>query len=147
MNFGSILEEWEKQKRPGKEKKQRYDFGKIIDKYPPLQRKDEKGYEDAKKQAVKRREFLRKLKPQDILDLHGLKTADALAALYAFITKSRNRGFKKVLIIHGKGIHSTNGPVLHRVVIDFLEKNKSTGEFGSAEREYGGKGALWVILR
>ncbi len=123
------------------------DFGKIIDKYPPMQGKDEKSYEDDKKRAVKRRELLRKLKPQDILDLHGLKKADAVDALGTFITKSRNRGFKKVLIIHGKGIHSTNGPVLRRVVIDFLEKNKSTGEFGPAEREYGGKGALWVILR
>ena len=140
MDFGEILNEWEK-----KDKKE--NFKDLVDKYIPEKIEKETFSVDRKKEAIKRREYLRKLKPQKVLDLHGFKRDNAIAALSSFIINSKKLGLKKVLIIPGKGIHSKNGPVLRNAVIKYLEQNRLTGEFGSAEREYGGKGALWVILR
>ncbi|RKX83106.1 MAG: DNA mismatch repair protein MutS [Spirochaetes bacterium] len=140
MDFGKILEEWE-----NKDKKR--NFNDLLNKYPPKKAEKETEPADSRKKAIRRREYLRKLKPQRTLDLHGFKKDDAIAALNSFIIESRQLGFKKVLIIPGKGIHSKNGPVLRNAVIKYLEQNRLTGEFGPAEREYGGKGAVWVILR
>jgi DNA-nicking Smr family endonuclease len=93
------------------------------------------------------RRALKKMRPQDELDLHGLYEREALEALKRFISRSRERGLKKVLVIHGKGRHSAQTPVLGRAVRKFLESCPQAGDFGTASREDGGQGAVWVILR
>ena len=117
MDFGKILEQWEK-----KDKKQnkKQNFNDLVDKYLPEQAEKKTDLVDKKKEAIKRREYLKKLKPQRILDLHGFKRDDALAALNSFIIESKGLGLEKILIITGKGIHSKNGPVLRNTVIKFL---------------------------
>jgi DNA-nicking Smr family endonuclease len=54
-----------------------------------------------------------------------------------------------VLVITGKGINSPEGPVLQRVVAEWLRKEgKGTvAEFAPAPREMGGSGAFVVFLR
>jgi DNA-nicking Smr family endonuclease len=128
MDFSDILAQWER--RSGADR-------------VPVDGKDER--ESAP--AGTGRRALKKLRPQDELDLHGLYQREALAALERFISRAHARGLKKVLVIHGKGRHSTRGPVLGKAVRKFLESCPRAGEFGTASREDGGQGAVWVILR
>ena len=63
------------------------------------------------------REYVLNMKPEAYLDLHGLHQDEARERLDGFITDCKRRGLRKVMIIHGKGIH-THGtdPVLGELV-------------------------------
>ena len=84
---------------------------------------------------------------QDTLDLHGLKSDEARKEIARFISGMRRRGLRKGLIIHGKGLHSPEGSVLKPLVREYLESSKEIGEFGNANRKYGGSGATWFLMR
>lgn len=94
-----------------------------------------------------RRKRLHALRPEASIDLHGLTRDDAWARLEAFFADCRRRGLSKVLIIHGKGTHSENDPVLKGVVRLFLERNPHAGESGHSTHGEGGSGSTWVILK
>lgn len=96
---------------------------------------------------AERRRRLHAMKPEAVIDLHGLTRDDAWSRLELFFADSVRRGFKKVLIIHGKGTHSPEDPVLRRMVRLFLEQNPHAGESGSSEKDSGGSGSTWVILK
>jgi DNA-nicking Smr family endonuclease len=93
------------------------------------------------------RRKLRSMKPEAIIDLHGLTRDDAWRRLESFVADSVRRGLKKILIIHGKGTHSAEDPVLRGMVRLFLEQNHHAGESGSSDKDSGGSGATWVILK
>ena len=58
------------------------------------------------------------------------------------------RRLKKILIVHGKGIHSSGSdPVLGEMVRKFIESDKRLGTSGHPDASGGGKGATWVILK
>ncbi len=97
-------------------------------------------------QAEERRR-LRKMKPEAVIDLHGLTRDDAEASLDAFFRECRLQGLRKILIVHGKGLHSEGQPVLLSMVRSYIERNPYAGESGVASNEEGGSGALWVILK
>ncbi len=83
------------------------------------------------------------------LDLHGLTREEALDALPGFLHSAQKNAQKAVLIITGKGNHSSKEPVLHQAVASWL---RDTGratvlEFAPAPREMGGSGAYVVFLR
>lgn len=94
-----------------------------------------------------RRKRLRAMKPDAIIDLHGLAREDAWLRLESFFADACRRGLEKVLIIHGKGTHSAEDPVLGPMVKLFLERNRHAGESGHSGRESGGTGSTWVILK
>ena len=96
-------------------------------------------------QAEKRR--LRTMRPQAEIDLHGMTLEEAYGALVSFFEDSIRRDYQKILIIHGKGNHSQNGPVLARFVQKFLETNTHAGETGHPKGRDGGTGSTWVILK
>ncbi|EPF29786.1 DNA mismatch repair protein MutS [Treponema medium] len=96
-------------------------------------------------QAEKRR--LRTMRPQAEIDLHGMTLEEAYGALVTFFEDSVRRDYQKILIIHGKGNHSQNGPVLARFVQKFLETNTHAGETGHPKGRDGGTGSTWVILK
>lgn len=96
---------------------------------------------------AERRRRLHAMKSEATIDLHGLTRDDAWSRLELFFADSVRRGFKKVLIIHGKGTHSPEDPVLRRMVRLFLEQNSHAGESGCSEKDSGGSGATWVILK
>ena len=96
---------------------------------------------------AERRRRLHLMKPEATIDLHGLTRDDAWSRLELFFADSIRRGFKKVLIIHGKGTHSAEDPVLRRMVRLFLEQNSHAGESGCSEKDSGGSGSTWVILK
>jgi DNA-nicking Smr family endonuclease len=154
MNFGEILDRWEKSRGPGgetaaKPAKPRIDMEAALERYPP----GEQGPEARDGQAMTGRAASggvrapKDLKPQAVLDLHGLSSVEAEEALDRFIRDSRARGLAKVLIIHGKGLHSPGQPVLQQVVQNYLEKCPHTGAFARANRAEGGRGATWVLIR
>jgi len=93
------------------------------------------------------RRFLASLQTEGILDLHGRTVQEAEGRLSSFLDESSRMGLRKVLVIHGKGIHSRGEPVLGRAVRRMLESSPYTGEFGQASPREGGAGASWVILR
>ena len=97
--------------------------------------------------AKTERDRLDRLRPEASIDLHGMTEDAALDSLGTFLEDSRRRGYRKVLIIHGKGNHSGGDPVLKRAVRHFLERYPGAGRSGSADKTAGGNGATWLILK
>lgn len=92
--------------------------------------------------------YLKQLRPEDRIDLHQMTRAEAWTALEHFVSACSRRGLKKILIIHGKGEHSHGSdPVLGPMVKTFIEQDKRLGLSGHPDRNHGGSGATWVILR
>lgn len=80
------------------------------------------------------------------LDLHGLTREEAWERLDRFITECCRRRLRKVLIIHGKGNHSGDAPVLSGMVRTFIERDPRLGSSGHPHKRDGGRGATWVLL-
>lgn len=95
------------------------------------------------------RSYLLNLKPEATIDLHGLYQNEAEVRLDNFIGECKRKGLKKILIIHGKGIHSADRePVLGELVRKFIERDPRCGTSGHPkEQSEGGSGATWVILK
>ncbi len=95
------------------------------------------------------REYVLNMKPEAFLDLHGLHQDEARMRMDSFISDCKRRGLRKVMIIHGKGIH-THGtdPVLGEVVRRFIESDRRCGSSGHPKNKAeGGTGATWIILK
>jgi DNA-nicking Smr family endonuclease len=88
------------------------------------------------------------LQPAGELDLHGLTRDEALHRTRAFLGHAARQGWPVVLIVTGKGLHSSEGPVLRRAVERLLgDARDLVLEWGVAPRCYGGAGALVVFMR
>ena len=86
--------------------------------------------------------------PEDELDLHGLTVDEAKTRVRFFLQNAIYQGFRTVLLITGRGLHSASGPVLRSAMEKLLrEHNGQVVEWGVAPRRYGGEGALVVFLR
>ena len=130
MNFGDILDRWE-----SSGKSQFFDKDAAAEKLL------------AQKQSQSL-SYIQKLPPQDRIDLHGMTQDEAWKALNDFVAAAKFRGLKKILIIHGKGIHSAGGEgALGKLVQNFIERDQRLGASGSADKAHGGKGATWVAVR
>jgi DNA-nicking Smr family endonuclease len=82
------------------------------------------------------------------LDLHGLRTEDARAALTAFIRGACQQGIRCVRIVHGKGLGSPGkAPVLKHKVHGWLVQKSEILAFVQARPAEGGAGALVVLLQ
>jgi DNA-nicking Smr family endonuclease len=91
-----------------------------------------------------------------VIDLHGMRQAEAHAALLAFLRRSQAREHTLVLVITGKGAPEAGGffaeerGVLRRVVPHWLrlpEARPFVLGFEEAAPHHGGAGALYVRLR
>lgn len=100
-------------------------------------------------------ELVRKLRrgqfPIDArLDLHGMIAEEAKSAVVEFVSKSRARKERCVLVICGQGIHSSSpGGVLRGEIAAWLSQGSAShavAAFTSAAREDGGAGAVYVLL-
>lgn len=145
MNFGEILDQWDRRK---KLQKQNTYMSELLDLYPPTEKKEDKIRSPHRTMAqAKKRKELRLLRPQRQLDLHGLKIGEAYEAIDVFLDESVKSGIRKVLIIHGKGNHSSSGPVLRDAVTRYLQNHPLAGEIGVPDKSDGGSGATWVLVR
>jgi DNA-nicking Smr family endonuclease len=133
MNFGDILSRWEKQNAGNRG----YDKD-------AAQEKDAI-YGDNNSAGERRRKLLRK-KPDAFIDLHGMSQNEAITALETFFDNSRENGFEKLLLVHGKGSHQGDG-VLRELSRRFIETCPFAGESGYSNAKEGGNGATWVILK
>ncbi len=83
-------------------------------------------------------------------DLHGEREAAVEERLPRALREAHGAGARRVLVIHGKGLHSSDGlPVLRDAVLRVLEASRATPlvlAFASAPRAMGGTGALLVEL-
>lgn len=151
MEFGEILDQWEKGRGQYVERKKSQPFSKKmeqwLDQYPVEEQSKTEPEIASKKRKIRERALLLSMKHEAEIDLHGLTVTEAITRLETFIISSRRRGLKKILIIHGKGHHSPGEPVLKKEVKRFIETCPYTGQFGVPSRYGGGSGALWVILK
>jgi len=87
--------------------------------------------------------------PQAELDLHGDTARRAVEKTALFIESSRHHGLLTLRIIVGKGIHSSDGPVLPDAVAGKLSELKSSGQildFRWERQEKSKSGAVIVYL-
>jgi DNA-nicking Smr family endonuclease len=95
-----------------------------------------------------------RLEPQARLDLHGMTSDRAHAALGGFVARSRDAGLRCVLVVTGKGRGEGGGArgegVLRREAPRWLATpplaQMVVGVF-EAHARHGGGGALYVYLR
>jgi DNA-nicking Smr family endonuclease len=84
----------------------------------------------------------------DELDLHGLRRDQARDELGHFLRHARQRRFRCLCIIHGKGLGSAGGePVLRGMVHSWLEQKPEVIAFCAAKVDERSHGALLVLLR
>ncbi len=165
MDFGDILDQWEKSsgkktqnaQRPSNKKanapekkqeeiKKRNDMTAWLNKYGVVD-KDSliKDYEISK--AVHSHTAAKNIPIDATIDLHHFTQDDAWNHLDSFVRSSKQKGCKKLLIIHGKGIHSDDNPVLGRMVRMYIEQSSMLGASGHPKAVLGGSGATWVMIK
>ncbi|MCL2067529.1 MAG: Smr/MutS family protein [Treponema sp.] len=138
MDFGDILDKWERRKPPNL-MEALLNEGNVYDK--------DNAAENVKLRHSADRRRLRSRKPDDVLDIHGLTRDQAWLSLDSFFERGRSSGFEKLRIIHGKGNHSKDEAVLRKTVLDFIEQCQFAGESGYEKASGGGSGATWVLLK
>lgn len=82
------------------------------------------------------------------IDLHGMRLAEARAALQGYLRDCVERGLASVRIVHGKGTRSgPDGPVLKPSVHHWLSLWDEVLAFATAQPRHGGNGAVYVLLK
>jgi DNA-nicking Smr family endonuclease len=82
------------------------------------------------------------------VDLHGLRTEEARAALSDFIRRAHRQGLRCLRVVHGKGLGSPGKtPVLKSKVHSWLVQKNQVMAFVQAKPAEGGAGALVVLLK
>ncbi len=82
------------------------------------------------------------------IDLHGMSVTQANAALSEFLGRARERGWRCLRIIHGKGYGSRRGGGIIKSRVDrWLRARPQVVAFCSARPADGGTGAVYVLLR
>jgi DNA-nicking Smr family endonuclease len=85
---------------------------------------------------------------QGELDLHGLTSDAARDTLADFLGAARQRGYRCVRVIHGKGLTSPNRePVLKGKVRKWLSQWDDVLAYCEAPQHAGGGGAVLILLR
>jgi DNA-nicking Smr family endonuclease len=96
-------------------------------------------------------ETLRRLKRaqfaiEDELDLHLLTEKSAEDLLRRFLARARDAGHHCVRLVHGKGLHSPQAPVLKGLVERVLSRRADVLAYASTPPALGGTGAVLVLL-
>ena len=94
------------------------------------------------------------------LDLHGSSLNEANRKVKEFVNESFNQGYRKLLIITGKGLRSKvdENPyisekfsVLKYSVPEFIKNeenlNKKVMKVSTADKKHGGDGAIYIFLK
>jgi len=143
------------------------DIKQIVKKKYFASHKDKKDWEAFTKQIVdihpKEGDLLKqniKLGKIKKLDLHGSSLNEANRKVKEFVNESFNQGYKKLLIITGKGLRSKvdENPyiseklsVLKYSVPEFIKNeenlNKKVMKISTADKKHGGDGAIYIFLK
>ena len=94
------------------------------------------------------REYLKSIRPEAVLDLHGLTRDEAWERMASFVSESKRKNLRKIMVIHGKGnLSNGSDPVLGPMVRMFIEQDSRLGASGHPDRNNGGNGATWILLK
>lgn len=143
MNFGDILNQWEK-KGASSDKKKSSPMEAGLQRYGVFD-KDAECDTDTK-HSISRKEIL-KMPFDKKIDLHNLTVSEAEAVLDTAFERAVKANQRKILIVHGKGTHSKGGAVLMPFVQKYLDSHPHAGMRDFAKAKDGGKGATWVLLK
>ena len=136
----------ERNDKSSSDKNTRESMEKWLEKHG-VENKDRAAYEKAQRKAEKATNYAN-LPIDETIDLHGLTQDEAESALDVFIANAKRHGSRKILIIHGKGIHSSGGEgVLGHLVQNYIERDKRCGASGHPKNADGATGATWVVLK
>ena len=81
------------------------------------------------------------------LDLHGCSRVEAHEELEQFFLTSIQSDYRCVLVIHGKGYHSSDTAVLKTFTMDWLKEIDAVQAFCTAKQADGGTGAVYALLK
>jgi len=94
------------------------------------------------------------------LDLHGISLSESNKIVKKFVLESFNQGYKKLLIVTGKGLRSKSydNPyiseklsVLRYAVPEFINNDESLNnkirKISTADVKNGGEGAIYIFLK
>lgn len=95
------------------------------------------GLDTSQVKRLRRGEF----PPELILDLHGLNKEQAKLEIAALIIAAQKQHFHCVCIVHGIGSY-----VLKKAVPNWLVQHPAVEGFHQAPLEWGGKGAMLVLI-
>lgn len=84
---------------------------------------------------------------EDQFDLHHMNTRTGKSALLEFINSACQQNLKCIRIIHGKGLHSADGPKLKLMSREVLRIHSQVMAFTSCKSNAGGEGATDVLLK
>ncbi len=86
-------------------------------------------------------------KPEATLDLHGLTVDEARQTFVQFLFECRQRGYRCIRLIHGKGYNSEGGEgILRTVVPRWLKQMPEVMAFVEPKPIHGDAGAVVVLL-
>lgn len=81
-------------------------------------------------------------------DLHGMRIREAQLLLEEFLRDCRDRNYRCVRVIHGKGLGSRGGHAVLKWEVDrWLRSHEGVMAFCTAQPRDGGTGAVYVLLR
>lgn len=156
MDMNEILDKWDKiqktetrkgKQSPSSENKKINPMVEWMNRYGVID-KDKMLDEATEREKFESATYLREMKADARIDLHGCTSDEAWTRLQSFVDECVRKGLKKILIVHGKGNHSKGtDPVLGRVVRSFIEGDFRLGMSGHPDRRGGGNGATWVIIK
>lgn len=81
------------------------------------------------------------------LDLHRHTVREARQALFDFLVLARRKGWRMVLLSHGRGERSATPARVKSYVAHWLSQVPEVIAFHSAARQHGGTGSVYVLLR
>ena len=135
MDFGQILDEWDRRSPESSALNKDKDTDK-----------DHRSAAYRSEAAARRRRLLR-IPPDAVVDLHNYSREEAWTILDNFFTQSKEQGYEKLLIIHGKGNHEGSDGILKELTRKFIEDCPFAGESGYNLGPSGGSGATWVLIK
>lgn len=169
MNFGDILDQYEKSqknkkpqvqtshKKPNAPQKMTKNILRTCDTHTAMTKwlnshiVQDKDSDNASKEKALRHitnTMAQNMKIDAKLDLHGLTSDQAWREMENFTTYCIRQGYEKIMFIHGKGNHNANSTcVLSDTVSIFIAKHDKLGMSGHPPLKQGGKGATWVLIK
>lgn len=82
------------------------------------------------------------------LDLHKRTVEEARKEVYGFIKECMQYDLRTVIILHGKGDRNENNEAIIKTYINkWLPEFDEVLAFHSAQKQHGGTGAVYVLLR
>jgi DNA-nicking Smr family endonuclease len=81
------------------------------------------------------------------LDLHRLTVKEARAEVFRFFSVAEAKGWRSLLIAHGRGELSPTPARLKSYLVFWLRQLPQVIAFHSADRAHGGTGAVFVLLK